>query len=221
MNLRLVLLGPPGAGKGTQAKRLATSQEIQHLSTGDMLRQAVKDGTEEGNEARAAMESGELVPDELIVRMVRARIAEADCRNGFLLDGFPRTEPQARAFEAMLAAEGCGLTGVISIEVASEVVVERISGRRVCQACGAPYHERFAPPATSGVCDLCGGSVSQRPDDREETVRQRLKVYEASSNGLIEFYRESGLLARIDGSRSPDEVAEDIEKQVNRWKRDG
>ncbi len=219
MSLKLVLLGAPGAGKGTQAKRLASSRSILHLSTGDMLREEVARETDLGKSARTYMDAGQLVPDEVIVGMVQSRIQRPDCVGGFLLDGFPRTRAQAEALEkALLEADLGNLSGVISLEIPPDVVVERMAGRRVCRACGAPFHIKYNPTREAGKCDLCGGEVYQRSDDKEETVLERLQIYEDTSRSLKEFYEERGLLFTLDGGGSPDEVTESVMKQVADWK---
>jgi len=216
--LKLVLLGAPGAGKGTQAKRIASEKSIPHLSTGDMLREAVAGETELGRSAKTYMDAGQLVPDDVIVGMVRERIGAPDCRDGFLFDGFPRTRAQAEALEATLEEAGTGgLSGVISIEIAPETVVARMSGRRVCRKCGAPYHVQYNPTRAEGFCDLCGGEVYQRDDDREETVRERLKVYDDTSRPLKAFYEDRGLLATVDGSGAPDDVTALVMAQLTKW----
>jgi len=216
--LKLVLLGAPGAGKGTQAKRIASEKSIPHLSTGDMLREAVARETELGRSAKSYMDAGQLVPDDVIVGMVRERIAASDCREGFLFDGFPRTRAQAEALEAALDGAGAGgLSGVLSIEIAPETVVARMSGRRVCRKCGAPFHVQYNPTREEGTCDLCGGEVYQRDDDREETVLERLKVYDDTIRPLKAFYEDRGLLAAVDGSGAPDEVTTLVMAQVAKW----
>jgi len=218
VSLKLVLLGPPGAGKGTQAKRIVAARAIPHLSTGDMLREAVAAGTELGRSARTFMDAGRLVPDDLIVGMVRERLVREDCAHGFLLDGFPRTRAQAEALEHALVEAGRGaLSGALSIEIPAEEVVARMSGRRVCRQCGAPYHVEHNPPRNPGVCDLCGGEVYQRDDDREATVRERMKVYEATVRPLKDFYEERGLLAAIDGRGTPDEVTGAVMARLEKW----
>ena len=215
MSLKVVLLGPPGAGKGTQAKRIVAARAIPHLSTGDMLRDAVAAGTALGHSAKSYMDAGELVPDEVIVGMVRERIGRPDCASGFLLDGFPRTRAQAEALEQALTDAGRGaLSGALAIEIPLEEVVARMSGRRVCRQCGAPYHVEHNPPRTPGVCDLCGGEVYQRDDDREVTVRQRMKVYEETVRPLKAFYEERGLLVPIDGRGTPDDVTAVVMAQL-------
>jgi len=219
MSLKLVLLGAPGAGKGTQAKRVSSSLSIQHLSTGDMLREEVAQKTELGISAKTFMDSGKLVPDDVIVGMVKHRIQKPDCRNGFLLDGFPRTRAQAEALETALTGSGLGnLKGVLSLEISPEVVVERMAGRRICRKCGAPYHIKFAPTREEGKCDHCGGEVYQRSDDEESTVLERLRIYDETSKSLKDFYAERGLLTTVDGGRSPDEVTETVMKLVTGWK---
>ena len=217
-NLKLVLLGAPGAGKGTQAKRITAEKAILHLSTGDMLREAVAAGSELGRSAKTYMDAGQLVPDDVIIGMVQERIGRPDCENGFLLDGFPRTRAQAEALEGALETAGLGsLTGVISIEIDPEVVIQRMGGRRVCRNCGAPFHVEFAPTKLEGVCDLCGGEVYQRGDDQEATVRERLKVYDDTSRSLKAFYEERGLLVNLDGSGAPDEVSAVVMAQLAAW----
>jgi adenylate kinase len=205
--MNLILLGPPGAGKGTQAERLSGDFGIPHIATGDILRAQVAEGTELGRQAKRYMDAGELVPDDVIIGMITERIAEGDARDGFLLDGFPRNRHQAEALSEALESEGRHLTAVLLIEVPDEVVVRRLAGRRVCVKNPSHiYHVDFDPPKHEGVCDQDGSRLIQRDDDREETIRHRLEVYHSQTEPLIEFYDGSGLLRRFDGTRSPDEV---------------
>ncbi|HSD10514.1 MAG TPA: adenylate kinase [Candidatus Binatia bacterium] len=208
--MRLVLLGPPGAGKGTQAKLLQDHFHIPQISTGDILRQAVRDGTLLGKEAKEYMERGELVPDAVINDIVEDRLAAEDCREGFLLDGFPRTIAQAEAFESMLERRSLVLDGAVSLRVPRGELVARLSGRRTCRQCGAMYHVRFNPPASDLVCGRCGGGLYQRADDREETIEARMEVYDRQSAPLREHFRERGLLREVDGAKGADEVFEQI-----------
>lgn len=207
---RLVLLGPPGAGKGTQAVRIAEKYQILHISTGDIFRANVKEGTPLGQKAKEYMDKGLLVPDELVCDLVEDRLSKDDCRNGYLLDGFPRTVFQAQHFDDYLKSNGIALDSVVDIEVDEDILLPRMIGRRVCRNCGKPYHVETMPPKKEGVCDVCGGEVYQRADDCEETVKNRFKVYQDQTSPLIEYYKESGLLAPIDGSKAMDEVFEDI-----------
>jgi adenylate kinase len=205
--LNLILLGPPGAGKGTQADRLQSDFALAHISTGDMLRAQVAQGTELGMEAQRYMQAGELVPDEVIVGMITSRISVDDARDGFLLDGFPRNESQAEALAGALEGLRRRLAAVLLIEVPNDEVVRRLGGRRVCVKNPAHiYHVEFDPPKREGVCDQDGSRLIQREDDREETIRRRLQVYHAQTKPLIGYYEERGLLRRFDGSRSPNEV---------------
>ena len=198
--MRLILLGPPGAGKGTQAKLLVDKLGIPQVSTGDMLRAAVKAGTPLGREAKQYMDRGALVPDGVIIGLVRERLQQQDCARGYILDGFPRTVAQAEALGKTLAALGARLDHVVSLEVPTEDLVLRIAGRRTCRNCGAMYHVRFSPSKTDGRCDVCGGDTYQRDDDREETVRRRLQVYIDQTAPLIDFYAAQGLLRRVEGT---------------------
>jgi adenylate kinase len=205
--LNLILLGPPGAGKGTQAERLQADFKLAHISTGDMLRKQVSDGTELGLEAKSYMDKGELVPDEVIVGMITGRIQEADAQEGFLLDGFPRNERQADALDAALGEHGRRLTGVLMIEVSDDEVVRRLTGRRVCVKNPSHiYHIELDPPKHDDVCDQDGARLMQRDDDREQTIRRRLEVYHGQTAPLIDYYDRTGLLRRFDGTRSPEEV---------------
>jgi adenylate kinase len=205
--LNLILLGPPGAGKGTQAERLREDFAIPHISTGDILRAQVADGSELGGKAKSYMEAGELVPDEVIIGMITERIGEGDARDGFLLDGFPRNEQQAEALNEALNGLDRRLTAVLLIEVPDEEVVRRLAGRRVCVKNPSHiYHVDFDPPKHEGVCDQDGARLVQRDDDREETIRRRLEIYHAQTEPLIGHYDRVGLLRRFDGRRSPDEV---------------
>ncbi|MCL6608456.1 MAG: adenylate kinase [Geminicoccaceae bacterium] len=198
--MRLVLLGPPGAGKGTQARWLVEHYGIPQLSTGDMLREAVARGSEVGRQAKAVMERGELVSDSIINAIVAERIAQPDCARGFVLDGYPRTLPQAEALDAMLAARGQKLDAVIEIRVEVEALVERIAGRFACAKCGAGYHDRFKRPKVEGLCDVCGSTeFTRRKDDNPEAVRTRLEAYEAQTAPLLPYYRARGLLRTVDG----------------------
>jgi adenylate kinase len=198
--MRLILLGPPGSGKGTQAKILIERLGIPQISTGDMLRAAVKGGTPLGREAKGYMDRGALVPDAVIIGLVRERLRESDCAAGYILDGFPRTTAQAEALQATLAELGQQLDHVLCLEVPDEDVVARIAGRRTCRACGAMYHLRFSPSRTEGRCDACGGETYQRDDDQEGTVRKRLTVYNEQTAPLIRFYEGQGLLRRLAGT---------------------
>lgn len=205
--LNLILLGPPGAGKGTQAERLQADFKLAHVSTGDMLREQVAKGSELGVKAKSYMDKGELVPDEVIVGMITERMQQSDAREGFLLDGFPRNESQADALDAALGGYGRRLTGVLMIEVSDDEVVRRLTGRRVCVKNPSHiYHVELDPPKHDGVCDQDGARLTQRDDDREETIRRRLEVYHAQTAPLIDYYDGAGLLRRFDGTRSPDEV---------------
>lgn len=213
--MRLILLGPPGAGKGTQAAWLRERYGIPQLSTGEMLREAVAQGTEVGREAKAVMEAGRLVSDEIILRIVADRIDQPDCANGFILDGFPRTIPQAEALDRMLAERGLKLDAVVEIAVDREALVERIAGRFSCAKCGAGYHDRFKPTVQPGVCDVCGSTrFVRRPDDNAETVRSRLVAYEAQTAPLLPFYRAKGLVRTVDGMRPIEEVTAAIERAL-------
>jgi len=204
--MRIVLVGPPGAGKGTQAKLLEQAHQIPQISTGDILRAAVKQETSRGRQAKAYMDQGELVPDQLVTDIVEERLVAEDCRRGFILDGFPRTVAQAEALAQGLARQGEHLDAVMSVEVPREELVRRLSGRQVCRECGAMYHRIFSPPVHEGVCDKCQGMLYQRSDDQEETVAARLEVYARSTAPLLTYYRQRGLLREVEGMGSPEEV---------------
>ncbi len=208
---RIVLMGPPGGGKGTQARLLQDEFGIVQLSTGDMLRAAVKAGSPIGLQAKAVMEAGQLVSDDLMVGVIRARIAEPDCANGFILDGFPRTIPQAEALDAMLAEMGMRLDAVIEVRVPDAMIVERITGRYSCAKCGAGYHDTFQKPKVEGVCDVCGSTeFIRRKDDTAETVETRLEAYHRQTAPLLPYYRERGLLKTIDGAAAIDDVTRQL-----------
>lgn len=197
MSLRLIFLGPPGSGKGTQAAMLEKDFGLCQVSTGDILRQAVAAGTSLGKQAKACMDAGQLVPDEVVIGIVKEKLAGPDCRKGFILDGFPRTTGQAEALDAIMQNFSAPIDHVIAFQVDDEVVVGRLSGRRTCGGCQAMYHVAFAPPAREGVCDRCGGELVQRDDDREEVVRRRLQVFAESTRPLLDYYRDRGLLTQI------------------------
>ncbi|MCE5196729.1 MAG: adenylate kinase [Negativicutes bacterium] len=204
--MRVVLLGPPGAGKGTQAEVIVKAYEIPHISTGDMFRSAVKEGTKLGIEAKAYMDIGALVPDALTIGIVKERLQKPDCQKGFLLDGFPRTFAQADALDKLLQELGGGLDAVLNIEVPFEDLIIRLTGRFICRQCQAPYHKVFNPPKQAGVCDLCGGELYQRADDSEATVTARLEVYNRQTAPLIAYYANSNRLITINGQGSVEEV---------------
>ncbi|MBI3006984.1 MAG: adenylate kinase [candidate division NC10 bacterium] len=204
--MRLILLGPPGAGKGTQAQRLTRTLGIPQVSTGDILRAAVAAGTPLGREAKAYMDQGALVPDGVVIGIIRERLGAPDCARGYILDGFPRTAAQAEALGETLRALGTPLTAVLSLTVDPEELVRRLSGRRTCGNCGAAYHLETAPPRRAGLCDRCGGALLQREDDREETIRKRLAVYREQTAPLVAYYRGRGLLREVDGRGDIDDV---------------
>lgn len=206
----ILLMGPPGAGKGTQAASLVKEYGIAHISTGDMFRAAVKEGTALGKQAKACMDAGKLVSDEITIGIVRERLAKPDCSKGFILDGFPRTVEQAEALTAILQELSLALTGVIDVSVPKASLVERVVGRRSCKSCGATYHIKFHPAKVDGVCDACGGETYQRADDTVETMENRLSVYEAQTKPLIDYYQKAGLYSRIDGSQPMEKVFADI-----------
>lgn len=208
--MNIVFLGPPGAGKGTQAKILIERYGIPQISTGDMLREHRAKGTELGKKAQEYMDKGQLVPDEIILDMVKERLSQKDCEKGFILDGFPRTVAQAEALDRILSEMGKKLDFALALVVPDELLVERLTGRRTCKNCGMMYHIKYKPPKVEGVCDVCGGELYQRPDDNEETVRNRLKVYHESTAPLIDYYKKRGILREIDGSKSIEEITNQI-----------
>ena len=196
----IILLGPPGAGKGTQAERLEKELKLPHVASGDLFRENLKNETELGLLAKKYMDKGQLVPDDVTIAMVRERLQRRDCDQRAILDGFPRTQPQAESLDKMLAEMGRRLHGVLYIAVPDEELVRRLSGRWICRQCQTPYHTIFSPPAKQGVCDACGGELYQRDDDKQETVRARLKVYHQQTSPLIDYYRQTGLLVEVDGA---------------------
>lgn len=208
--MKLILLGPPGAGKGTQAKMLVEYFGVPQISTGDILRAAVKDGSPMGVKAKSFMDAGALVPDEVVVGIVEERLVKSDCEKGFILDGFPRTLPQADALTKTLSVLGKDIDSVISLEVDIEALVVRLAGRRTCSACGAGYHLQYEPPQNSGVCDSCGGKLIQREDDCEDTIRNRMSVYDDQTSPLVEYYRKAGSLSCVDGMLPIDEVGKSV-----------
>ncbi|KXB89206.1 adenylate kinase [Veillonellaceae bacterium DNF00626] len=203
-------MGPPGAGKGTQAEKLIRDYGIPQISTGDMFRAAVKSGTELGKEAKSYMDKGALVPDSVTIGIVGERLAQKDCQKGWILDGFPRTEAQAKALDDILKEMNISLTAVLEIKADAKGLIKRISGRLVCKGCGASFHKDFRPPAKEGICDNCGGELYQRADDNEATVGERLEVYEKSTRPLIDYYKKTGKLYEIDGDQEMDKVYDDI-----------
>jgi adenylate kinase len=208
--VRLIILGPPGAGKGTQARMLGERISAPQISSGDLLRVAVRNATPLGVQAKAFMDKGALVPDDLVLKMIDARLDDADAKPGFILDGFPRSVPQAEALAKMLKARGETISKVIAIDVPDEELVKRISGRRTCRNCNEMYHLTFDPPAKPGVCNKCGGELYQRDDDHEDTVRNRLKVYNDSTKPLLDYYGKEGLLSQIDGKGRPEEIFKEV-----------
>lgn len=212
--MRVVFLGPPGAGKGTQAATLCEEEGIVHVSTGDMFRQAVREGTPLGREVARYLEAGQLVPDQVTIALVRERLSRDDCRQGFLLDGFPRTVPQAQALDGMLAELGAPLDCAVNLRVHDEELVRRLFGRRVCRECKKNYNVYLHPPREAGRCDACGGELDQRSDDREETVRERLQVYHAQTAPLVEYYRHQGKLLDVDGGLPLSAVEAEIRTAV-------
>ena len=214
--MRLVLLGPPGAGKGTQAERIAARYGIAHLSTGNMLREAVAANTEVGQRAKAIMDAGQLVPDDVINRLVAERIAQPDAARGFVLDGFPRTAAQAEALDRLLSERGERLDAVLELAVDDDALVDRISGRFACAKCGAGYHDRYKQPKVDKVCDVCGSrEFVRREDDNAETVRARLKAYHAQTAPLLPYYRGKGLLIAVDGMAEIDDVSAEIFERID------
>jgi len=214
--LRLILLGPPGAGKGTQAANIVKEYSIPHISTGDIFRKNIKEGTELGIKAKEYMDKGLLVPDELVVAIVKDRLTEEDCKKGFLLDGFPRTINQADALDKELTDLGYKLDKVINIDVSKEELIERAVGRRVCKDCGATYHIKFNAPKVENTCDVCGGELIQRKDDTIETVSKRIEVYLEQTQPLIDYYEKKGILINIDGKQDIDKVFKDIVMALGR-----
>lgn len=213
--MNLILLGPPGAGKGTQAQRIQAQRGMIQIATGDMLRRAVAQGTALGAQAKDIMARGELVPDDLVIGMLSERIDEPDTRNGFILDGFPRTVAQAEALDVLLTGKTMKLDCVIELEVDDDALVERISGRFACASCGEGYHDAFKPTGRDGVCDKCGGQeFSRRPDDNAETVRARLVAYHRQTEPLLPYYAARGILAKVDGMADIDEVTRQIERVI-------
>ncbi len=213
--MKIVMLGAPGAGKGTQAQMLAKKYDIPHISTGDIFRMNIKNGTELGLEAKKYMDQGLLVPDELTVRILLDRVAKDDCKNGYVLDGFPRTIPQANVLEDALTKLGDKIDYAINVDVPDENIIRRMGGRRACLACGATYHIEHVPPKKEGICDKCGQELVLRDDDKPETVKNRLQVYKEQTQPLIDFYTERGVLHNVDGTKDMNEVFEAIVAILN------
>lgn len=212
--MNLILMGLPGAGKGTQAEKIVEKYDIPHISTGDMFRLAIKEGTTLGKEAKSYMDKGELVPDEVTIGIVRERLSKPDCQKGFLLDGFPRTIAQAEALENLLSDMEESLDYVLHIDVPKEQLIERLTGRRICPTCGATYHVAFNPPKEDGKCDHDGSELIQREDDQPETVRKRIEVNVEQTQPLLDFYRDKGYLVSFEGDRDINEVFKDIDQKL-------
>ena len=210
--MKIIMLGAPGAGKGTKAKKIADRYQIPHISTGDIFRANIKEGTELGKKAKSYMDQGLLVPDELTLELIMDRFQNPDCANGYVLDGFPRTIPQAEALTAALEKNGDSIDYAINVEVPDENIITRMSGRRACLACGATYHVVYAPTKEEGVCDRCGEKLVLRDDDKPETVKKRLDVYHSQTQPLIDYYTKQGKLAEVDGTQSVDAVFDAIVK---------
>ena len=213
--MELLIMGPPGAGKGTQAEFLTEKYNIPHISTGDMFRAAVKEGTELGKKAKECMDKGQLVPDEVTIGIVKERLSKDDCKKGFLLDGFPRTVEQADALTKILEELKLPNVRVLNINVPKEELVARAVGRRICKGCGKTYHLKFNPPKKEGVCDACGGELYQRADDTAETMNERISVYEASTKPLIEYYKKQGVYNEVDGKLAIDKVTTELVKLLS------
>ena len=213
--MQLILMGAPGAGKGTQAAFISEKYKIPQISTGDMFRAAVKEGTELGKKAKACMDSGKLVPDEITIGIVRERLGKSDCAKGFILDGFPRTVEQADALGKILSEQGKALSCVLNIHVPSEDLIERAIGRRICKSCGATYHVKFNAPAKENICDKCGGELYQRGDDTAETMSNRLSVYESSTRPLIDYYKKKNIYVEIDGRQPIASVTAEITRALS------
>lgn len=212
--VNVVLMGPPGAGKGTQAGTVARLVNVAHVASGDLLRDLIKQGTEQGRLIKSFIDRGELVPDDLTLSIVMARLDEPDAQQGFILDGFPRTVNQARALDELLEKEGRSIDQVIDLAVPDDVLLARLSGRWLCEDCHSSYHMVYSPPKVAGVCDRCGGKLYQRPDDTLETARRRLEIYEDSTRPVLDYYRNTGILVRVPGDRTVGEVTEALREAI-------
>lgn len=213
--MKIIMLGAPGAGKGSQASRIAKEYQLPHISTGDIFRANLKEETELGKRAKSFMGKGELVPDDITIAMLLDRIHKEDCKNGYILDGFPRTIPQAEALKEALAKKDEKIDLALDVEASDELIVKRMAGRRTCPACGAIYHIVTLPPKTEGICDRCGADLIQRKDDNEETVKNRLKIYHEVTEPLISYYKKEGILEEIDGAEELDKVFEKVKRIIH------
>lgn len=213
--MKIIMLGAPGAGKGSQASRIAKEYQLPHISTGDIFRANLKEETELGKRAKSFMDKGELVPDDITIAMLLDRIHKEDCKNGYILDGFPRTIPQAEALKEALAKKDEKIDLALDVEASDELIIKRMAGRRTCPACGAIYHIVTLPPKTDGICDRCGADLIQRKDDNEETVKNRLKIYHEVTEPLISYYKKEGILEEIDGAEELDKVFEKVKRIIH------
>ena len=213
--MKIIMLGAPGAGKGSQASRIATEYQLPHISTGDIFRANLKEETELGKRAKSFMDKGELVPDDITIAMLLDRIHKEDCKNGYILDGFPRTIPQAEALKEALAKKNEKIDLALDVEATDELIIKRMAGRRTCPTCGAIYHIVTLPPKTEGICDRCGADLIQRKDDNEETVKNRLKIYHEVTEPLISYYKKEGILEEIDGAEELDKVFEKVKRIIH------